>query len=136
MDNSLHWFRKGLRLHDNQILREAIQGSKTFRAVFFLDKATVKGAKVSVNRWRFLLESLQDLDKNLRNLGSRLFIVEGQPIDVLPKLIKQWNITKLTFEYDSEPFPRNRDMDVKRRAEQDGVKVVVKTSHTLYDISK
>lgn len=136
MDNSLHWFRKGLRLHDNQALRAAIQGSKTFRAVFFLEKATVRAAKVSPNRWRFLLESLQDLDKNLRNLGSRLFIVEGQPIDVLPKLIKQWNITKLTFEYDSEPFPRNRDLAVKRRAEQSGVKVIIKTSHTLYDISK
>lgn len=136
MDNSLHWFRKGLRLHDNQALRESIHDSKTFRAIFFLDKAAVKGAKVSVNRWRFLLECLQDLDKSLRSLGSRLFIVEGQPIDVLPKLIKQWNITKLTFEYDSEPFPRNRDTAVIRRAEQAGVKIIVKTSHTLYDIPK
>lgn len=136
MDNSLHWFRKGLRLHDNQALRESIQGSKTFRAIFFLDKSTVKSASVSVNRWRFLLECLQDLDKSLRNLGSRLFIVQGQPIHVLPKLIQQWNITKLTFEYDSEPFPRSRDIAVTRRAQKAGVKVIIKTSHTLYDISK
>ena len=134
MANSLHWFRKGLRLHDNQPLREAIQNSATFRAVFFLDKSTV--VSVSVNRWRFLLECLRDLDNSLRQLGSRLFIVEGQPIDVLPKLFEQWNISKLTFEYDSEPFARQRDMAVRRRAEQAGVKVIVKTSHTLYDISK
>ncbi|XP_032235657.2 cryptochrome-2 [Nematostella vectensis] len=134
MVNSVHWFRKGLRLHDNEPLRRAIEGSDTFRGIFFLDKAAVKNAKVSPNRWRFLIESLRDLDQSLQKYNSRLFIIQGQPIDVFPKLIKQWNISKLTFEYDSEPFPRQRDLAVKRIAEKAGVDVIVCSSHTLYDI--
>lgn len=136
MANSLHWFRKGLRIHDNQPLRDAIQGSTTFRAVFFLDRATVRNAKVSINRWRFLLESLKDLDNKLKEFGTRLYIVQGHPIDVFPRLIKEWGITRLTFEYDSEPYPSQRDLAVRRLAENEGVEVIVKTSHSLFDISR
>ncbi|KAL9971457.1 hypothetical protein ACROYT_G017620 [Oculina patagonica] len=134
--NSLHWFRKGLRLHDNPSLRQAIEGSSTFRAVFFLDVDSLNEINISRNKWRFLLDCLLDLDCSLRKLNSRLFIVRGQPIDVFPKLIKQWNITRVTFECDGEPFPQRRDDSVKRLLESQGVEVLVSTSHTLYNIDE
>ena len=37
---------------------------------------------------RFLLECLEDLDSSLRKLNSRLFLIRGQPADVLPRLFK------------------------------------------------
>lgn len=37
---------------------------------------------------RFLLESLEDLDRSLRKLNSRLFVVRGQPAEVFPRLFK------------------------------------------------
>lgn len=80
--HSIHWFRKGLRLHDNPSLRQAIEGSSTFRGVFFLDVDTLNEINISRNKWRFLLDCLIDLDANLRELNSRLFIVKGQPIEV------------------------------------------------------
>lgn len=48
--------------------------------------------------YRFLLQCLEDLDKNLRALNSRLFVIRGQPADCLPKLFKEWNTNCLTFE--------------------------------------
>ena len=33
----LHWFRKGLRLHDNPALKDALKGAATFRCVYILD---------------------------------------------------------------------------------------------------
>jgi cryptochrome len=96
----------------------------------------VRNAKVSANRWRFLLECLRDLDNSLKKFGTRLYIVQGHPIDVFPRLIKEWDITRLTFEYDSEPYPSQRDLAVRRLAEHAGVEVLVKTSHSLFDISK
>ena len=134
--NAVHWFSKGLRLHDNPSLKEAISGSATFRGIFFLDKDTVQGSTASPNRWRFLLESLRDLDRSLQRFNSRLFVIKGNPIQVLPRLLKQWNINKLTFQYDSEPFSQRRDVVVRRLAEKLNVKVVSKTSHTLYDVKK
>lgn len=134
--NSLHWFRKGLRLHDNPSLRQAIHGSSTFRAVFFLDVDSLNEINISRNKWRFLLDCLLDLDSSLKRFNSRLFIVRGQPIDVFPKLIKQWDITRVTYEYDGEPFPQKRDDSVKRLLESQGVEVLVSSSHTLYNIDE
>ncbi|WP_459806161.1 deoxyribodipyrimidine photo-lyase, partial [Herbidospora sp. RD11066] len=84
----MHWFRKDLRLHDNPSLCESLVNCRTFRAVYILDPVSAKAAKVSANRWKFLLECLTDLDKSLRKCGSRLHVIRGQPTYVLPKLFQ------------------------------------------------
>lgn len=53
--NSIHWFRKGLRLHDNPALLEAVQGADTLRCVYFLDPWFAGSSSVGVNRWRCVL---------------------------------------------------------------------------------
>ena len=106
----VHWFRKGLRLHDNPSLKEGLKGCCTYRCIFILDPWFAGSSNVDINKWRceifspykfispfkskmflpnrFLLESLEDLDQNLRKLNSRLFVIRGQPAGVLPKLFK------------------------------------------------
>jgi deoxyribodipyrimidine photolyase len=93
---SLMWFRKGLRLHDNPALLQACEGARNVYPVFVLDpwflapdpSAPSPGSRlVGVNRIRFLLESLQDLDTSLRNCGSRLLLIHGSPISIIPHLL-------------------------------------------------
>uniref|UniRef100_A0A8D0CN33 Photolyase/cryptochrome alpha/beta domain-containing protein n=1 Tax=Scleropages formosus TaxID=113540 RepID=A0A8D0CN33_SCLFO len=134
--NSIHWFRKGLRLHDNPALREAVRGAATVRCVYFLDPWFAGSSNLGVNRWRFLLQCLEDLDASLRKLNSRLFVIRGQPANVFPRLFKEWKISRLTFEYDSEPFGKERDAAIKKLATEAGVEVIVKISHTLYDLDR
>ncbi|XP_052419487.1 cryptochrome circadian regulator 3a isoform X1 [Carassius gibelio] len=134
--NSIHWFRKGLRLHDNPALQEAVRGADTVRCVYFLDPWFAGSSNLGVNRWRFLLQCLDDLDSNLRKLNSRLFVIRGQPANVFPRLFKEWKIFRLTFEYDSEPFGKERDAAIKKLAMEAGVEVIVKISHTLYNLDK
>lgn len=81
-----------------------------------------------------MLQCLEDLDTNLRKLNSRLFVIRGQPADVFPRLFKEWNISRLSFEYDSEPFSKKRDAVIKKLATEAGVEVIVRISHTLYDM--
>ena len=50
----LHWFRKGLRLHDNPALLRALrQGVTTVRFVFILDP-WFASSQHSINKWRFV----------------------------------------------------------------------------------
>lgn len=67
-----------------------------------------------MSRTAFLLESLKDLDEQLRDKGSRLFVAQGKPEEILPDLFKEWGVKKLTFEADSEPRSLQRDRDVRR----------------------
>ncbi|KAF3859329.1 hypothetical protein F7725_021728, partial [Dissostichus mawsoni] len=134
--NTIHWFRKGLRLHDNPSLKDSLLGADTVRCVYILDPWFAGSSNVGINRWRFLLQSLEDLDSSLRKLNSRLFVIRGQPTDVFPRLFKEWNISRLSFEYDSEPFGKERDAAIKKLACEAGVEVTVRISHTLYDLDK
>lgn len=40
-------------------------------------------------------KAMQDLDQSLRAVDSRLIVVRGKPVDVLPKLWKAWNISRV-----------------------------------------
>ncbi|KAL8572787.1 hypothetical protein ACOMHN_024963 [Nucella lapillus] len=135
---SIHWFRKGLRLHDNPALLAACENGSHVHPVFFLDPYFAKASnyRVGINRWRFLLESLQDLDASLQKLNSRLFVVKGRPQDLLPKLFREWSVSRLTFEVDTEPYATRRDREVEDLARSHGVEVVKCVSHTLFDVEK
>ncbi|XP_046598257.1 cryptochrome-1 isoform X2 [Neodiprion lecontei] len=132
--HTVHWFRKGLRLHDNPALREGLTGATTFRCVFVLDPWFAGSTNVGINKWRFLLQCLEDLDRSLWKLNSRLFVIRGQPADVLPKLFKEWGTTDLTFEEDPEPFGRVLNQNITTLCEEMGISVVQRVSHTLYKL--
>ncbi|XP_076271062.1 cryptochrome-1-like isoform X3 [Rhynchophorus ferrugineus] len=132
--HAVHWFRKGLRLHDNPSLREGLRGATTFRCVFVLDPWFAGSSNVGINKWRFLLQCLEDLDRSLRKLNSRLFVIRGQPADTLPKLFREWGTTSLTFEEDPEPFGRVRDHNIIALCKELGINVIQKVSHTLYHL--
>lgn len=50
--HTVHWFRKGLRLHDNPALREGLIGATTFRCVFVIDPWFAGSSNVGINKWR------------------------------------------------------------------------------------
>lgn len=54
--HTVHWFRKGLRLHDNPSLREGLTGATTFRCVFVLDPWFAGSTNVGINKWRWVRE--------------------------------------------------------------------------------
>jgi len=133
----IHWFRKGLRLHDNPALLEALKPVNgqvlRLKPVFVLDPWFVKNANIGPNRWRFLVQTLQDLDLSLRKLGSRLYVVRGSPGDTFKDLFYRWDVKKITWEEDTEPYAKERDAKIKDLASKKDVKVVTFTSHTLYN---
>lgn len=48
-------------------------------------------------------------------------------------LFQEWNVTRLTFEYDSEPYGKERDAAIIKMAQEYGVETVVRNIHTLYN---
>ena len=130
---AIHWFRKGLRLHDNPALLEAIKQSENIYPVFIIDPWFAREEFVGKRRYQFLLESLSDLDKSLRERKSRLYVAKGKPEEVLPQLFDKWSISLLTFEKDTEPYARKRDSNIISMAESKNVIVKSFTSHTIFD---
>jgi deoxyribodipyrimidine photo-lyase len=100
MKRSIVWFTKDLRLHDNETLVQAINQSDEIIPVYCIDEqhfqTTEFGFKKTGNfRTQFLLESLADLDKNLRELSSGLIIVKGKPEIEIYKLSEKYKAQKV-----------------------------------------
>ncbi|XP_026293221.2 cryptochrome-2 [Frankliniella occidentalis] len=130
---AVHWFRKGLRLHDNPALVAALKSEIELRPVYIFDPWYEKNVLCGPNRWRFLHQSLTDLDKSLRDIGSRLFVFRGTPEEVFTSLFSEWKVQRLTFEIDIEPYALERDEQIIKIARQEDVEVIQKISHTLYN---
>jgi cryptochrome len=124
---------QGLRLHDNPALLDACTDVDHMFPIFILDPHFLDPQRVGAIRMQFLLDSLTDLDASLKARGSRLLLLQGNPTEVLPKLIQEWKITKLCFESDTEPYALVRDAAIKQQAITAGVSVHSFVSHTLYD---
>ena len=104
------WFRNGLRLHDNESLKIAA-GDKSCKLlpIFIFDGETPTTNYCKYNKISFLLECLDDLDNQLFYCGGKVNLVEGDPVDVIKVLSKQFSIQRLCFDQNSEPIWLDRD---------------------------
>ena len=136
MTRSVLWFRKGLRLHDNPALVRACEDASAVQPIFVLDPWFLSPERVGANRLRFLLESLRDLDDNLRSRGSSLLVLHGDPTRVVPAALEKWRCSRLCYETDTEPYALKRDAAVADAARALGAEVHTPVSHTLYDVER
>ena len=51
---------------------------------------------------------------------SGLQVLQGKPAELFPKVWKDWGITKLCFEVDTEPYAQKRDEDISQLASKAG----------------
>lgn len=50
--------------------------------------------------------------------------------------LQEWKVTRLSFEYDPEPYGKERDGAIIKMAQEFGVETVVRNSHTLYNLDR
>ena len=113
MKRSIVWFKTDLRVSDNETLVRAIEKSDEIIPVYCLNPSQFEETefgfkKTGSFKTQFLLESLQDLDANLRKLGSGLILLYGKPEEELCKLAAKYGVhavfskTEVGFEEKEE----------------------------------
>jgi len=111
---SIVWYRgKDLRVADHGPLVEAVTAGDVI-PLFVLDPYffAPERAQALPHRMQFLLESLRALEANLAHLGSRLLVVTGCSVEVVPRLAAQWKADQVLAHRWVEPFGRERDRRV------------------------
>lgn len=137
MSRVLYWFRTDLRITDSPALNKALglESIESFTPVWCWDPNYIYGHKVGLNRWSFLLESMQNLSEQLTKLNKKqkLHVVRGPPESVLPLMWESWGITHIVYEKDSNAYAKVRDERIKQLAKDKGVEVVEVHGRHLYD---
>ncbi len=120
---SIVWFRgKDLRMADHTPLAEAAAAGEVI-PLFVLDPYffVPERARDLPHRLQFLLESLSALEANLAQLGSRLLVVPGRSVDMVPRLAVQWKVDQVLAHRWVEPFARERDRRVAEALARAGI---------------
>jgi deoxyribodipyrimidine photo-lyase len=98
---AVYWFRNDLRLHDNQTLVEASK-AESLTCVFVIDQAWFNqtqfgNTRMGFHKLKFLLQGLENLNKNLETLGNRLLVKIGNPVEEVKKVCLETEATHVFY---------------------------------------
>ena len=105
----LFWHRRDLRLTDNLGLAGAAAVSPAVTGVVVLDPRQLRAETMAPARLWFLRESLLELEQAWRAAGSRLVLLEGDPLELVPRLAEAIGADGVAWNRDVEPAVRARD---------------------------
>ncbi|WP_413747044.1 FAD-binding domain-containing protein [Synechococcus sp. MIT S9507] len=126
---TLFWHRRDLRLSDNSGLQAAAALGPAVTGVYVFDPALITPPPqlppMAPARLWFLVESLVELQQRWRQAGSRLLLLAGDPVLLLPRLAALLDAPTVVWSRDVEPYARERDRQVAKALQNDGRKLLV-----------
>lgn len=115
---SFFWFRRDLRLEDNIGLFYALQSEYPVIPLFIFDEAILNSLPKDDARVAFIYDSLSEINKELNTFQSSLLIKKGNTQEVWQTLIKEFEVKKVFFNKDYEPYAIQRDEAICELLEQ------------------
>ncbi|GAB4211124.1 MAG: deoxyribodipyrimidine photo-lyase, 8-HDF type [Synechococcales cyanobacterium] len=128
----IFWHRRDLRVHDNVGLYHARQRDPQVIPVFIFDPQILKRPDTGAGRVQFMLDCLRVLDQRYRQLGSRLIVRFGDPVNELVNLVQATQAKAVLWNEDHEPFARHRDQRVEQALKHVGIPSVSSQDQLLH----
>lgn len=133
----LMWFRRDLRVADNATLYAALNACAQVHCVFILDRSILDELPTKDRRVEFIIQSLQQLDAALRQLGGRpqhgLIVRHAYAADEVVKLAQTLKVDCVYAGRDYEPQAQQRDARVERALTQVGIRFETHKDHVIFE---
>ncbi len=104
------WFKRDLRFTDHEPLFNGIQANLPLLLLYCFEPTVMSYADADVRHWRFVHESIQDLQNKLNAYNAQLYVFHAEVRAVFSQLITHYEIdsvfshqeigNKLTFDRD------------------------------------
>ena len=128
----IHWFRRDLRISDNTALLAASASGSLLLPLYILSDWQGSHSWTGPGRQHFLCECLDSLSKNLSEIGGRLVLQQGDPLEVFEKLILEHPIAAIHFNQDPDPFGKAIEARLAALCKQHEVDCVVHSDIALH----
>lgn len=107
---SIVWLKRDLRLSDHEPLSKAIRAGFPILLIYCFEPSLVAVPQSDDRHWRFVWESLEDLNKRLKSFQASVFIFHAEVKEVFERLVAEFQIDsvyshqetgiKVTFDRD------------------------------------
>ena len=102
-NSSIVWFRNDLRAQDNNVLKAALASSDRVIGVYFLDPKSFETTKYGFKkmeryRVKFLLETLQCLQEELRKLNISFLVFNASAESQMKNLIESYKVQTIFLQ--------------------------------------
>jgi deoxyribodipyrimidine photo-lyase len=127
---ALFIFRRDLRLNDNTALRFALKHADEVVLSFIFTPEQIEHNRYKSDHClQFMIESLEDLEQEIRKKRGRLYLFYGAPAAVVAQCIKALKIDAVVLNCDYTPYSRKRDEQIQQVCEKRNV-----SFHSFHDL--
>ena len=92
------WFKRDLRFIDNEALFNAHHSALPLLLVYFFEPSVMNYDDSDTRHWRFVYESLQDLQKKLDVIDAKIYIFQSEIQPIFSALLENYDI-KTVFSH-------------------------------------
>jgi deoxyribodipyrimidine photo-lyase len=118
---ALFWFRRDLRLNDNNGLYHALTSGYKVKPIFIFDTEIVKNLSPDDKRVSFIYQAIADINRFLAKFNTSVLQFYGKPNEIFNQILSQDHIKSVYANHDYEPYALKRDQDIKIFLNQKGV---------------
>ena len=138
MEYTLFIFRRDYRIIDNTGLNWTYEKCKNIIPIFIFtpEQVSNKNKYKSDNAIQFMIESLKELDYDLKKIKSRLHIFYGNNIKILEKICKLIKVKNIVFNMDYTPYALKRDSEIKYFCKENNIKCKIIEDYLLSYIGR
>jgi len=107
---SIVWFKRDLRLTDHQPLKSAIESGDKLLLLYCFDPELIADPHYDIRHWRFVWESIQDLNESLSEYESSIEVFHCPFRELLSAISSQYQINTI-YSHEESGLKVTYDLD-------------------------
>jgi deoxyribodipyrimidine photo-lyase len=131
VEKAIFWFRRDLRVSDQCGLAEATRQATQVLPVFVIDETITKKLPLDDRRITFIQACLDELNTEFERHGSKLLVLAGDPVTLIPELAKKIGAETVFCNRDEEPAAKIRDAKVETQLKKLGIAFHAEKDHVV-----
>ncbi len=109
------WFKRDLRFTDHEPLYFAQQSKLPLLLVYIFEPSVMNHDDSDIRHWRFVFESLKEMNEKLKNLNGEIFIFHNEAKNVFETIVHNYSIKNIfSSEEIGNGLTYERDKAMKR----------------------
>ena len=117
---NIYWFKRDLRLEDNEPLHEASKQSEKLLLIYFLEDKLISDPHYSNFHWNFVKQSIEDINLSLGK--KSILFLNCDPIEGFKKISEKYKIKSIYSHMETGiELTYLRDIDVKKYCDSNSI---------------